>query len=132
MVLRLCNKYKIVFYNMKIIYWSSTAILSIFLLVSSYSYIFSKSTIQGIKALGFPDFFRVELAVLKLIAALLLLLPFVSLQLKEWAYAGVGLFLITALVAHIQHKDSVLITVLLLLLMGTLIISNIFMHQFLK
>ncbi|TNJ47142.1 DoxX family protein [Tamlana fucoidanivorans] len=117
---------------MKVIYWSSTAIISAFLFLSSYSYLLSKSTIQGIRALGFPDFFRVELAVLKLIAAIVLLIPLASLQLKEWAYAGVGLFFITALIAHIKHKDSIFITLLLLALMGILIVSNIYMNKFLK
>lgn len=117
---------------MKVIYWSSTAIISAFLFLSSYSYLFSKSTIQGIKNLGFPDFFRVELAVLKLIAAIVLIIPFASLQLKEWTYAGVGLFLITALVAHIKHKDSIFIMLLLLILLAILIISNIYMNKLLK
>ena len=117
---------------MKAIYWSSTLIISAFLFLSSYSYVFSKSTIQGIKALGFPDFFRIELAILKLLAAIILLIPFASLQLKEWSYAGVGLFLITALIAHIKHKDSIFITFLLVILMGILIISNIYMNKILK
>ncbi|KYG83040.1 hypothetical protein AWW67_06345 [Roseivirga seohaensis] len=117
---------------MKAIYWSSTVIISAFLFLSSYSYVFSKSTIQGIKALGFPDFFRIELAILKLIAAVVLLLPFAPIQLKEWTYAGVGLFLITALIAHIKHKDSIFIMFLLLMLMGILIISNIYMNKILR
>ena len=115
---------------MKIIYWSSTVIVSVFLLLSSYSYIFSKSTIDGIKELGFPDFFRIELAVLKFIAAILLIIPMASLQLKEWTYAGVGLFLLTALVAHIKHKDSIFIMVLLVVLMGVLMVSNIYMNKY--
>lgn len=115
---------------MKIIYWSSTVIIVVFLFVSSYSYVFSKSTIDGIKDLGFPDFFRVELAVLKLIAAILILLPFVSEQVKEWTYAGVGLFLLTAMIAHIKHQDSILILILLVVLMGILIVSNIYMHKY--
>lgn len=116
---------------MKIIYWSSTVIVSVFLLLSSYSYIFSKSTIDGIKELGFPDFFRIELAVLKFIAAILLIIPMAPLQLKEWTYAGVGLFLLTALVAHIKHKDSIFIMVLLVVLMGgVLMVSNIYMNKY--
>ncbi|QCX38978.1 DoxX family protein [Aureibaculum algae] len=114
---------------MKIIYWSTTLLLAAFLLLSSYTYLFSKSTIEGIKELGFPDFFRVELAVLKLIAAVILVVPFASSQLKEWTYAGVGLFLLTALVAHITHKDSIYILLLLLVLMAILIISNVSMNK---
>ncbi len=117
---------------MKTIYWSSTIIISSFLLLSSYTYLFSKNTIEGVKALGFPDFFRVELAVLKLIAAVILILPFAPLQVKEWTYAGVGLFLITALAAHIKHKDSIFILFLLVILMAVLVVSNIYMNKLMK
>ena len=111
------------------IYWSSTILITAFLFFSSYTYLFSERTIEGIKALGFPDFFRVELAALKIIAAVLLLSPTAPLQIKEWSYAGVGLFLITALIAHIKHKDSIFIVLLLLVLFGALILSNIYMHK---
>ncbi len=117
---------------MTLIYWVSTSAISAFLLLSSYTYLFSKSTIEGIKQLGFPDFFRVELAVLKLIAAVILLWPLAPLQLKEWTYAGVALFLITALIAHVKHKDSIFIMLLLLLLIGVLVISNMYMHKLVK
>ncbi|TPN82988.1 DoxX family protein [Aquimarina algicola] len=117
---------------MKIIYWLSTSTIAMFLLFSSYTYICSKNTIDGIRALGFPDFFRVELAVLKVIGAILIVLPFISLRIKEWAYAGIGLFLITALVAHVSHKDSIFISILLLILLGVLALSNIYMHKLFK
>lgn len=109
---------------MKTIFWSSTIILSGFLLISAYSYLYSQSTITGIRALGFPDYFRIELAVLKVVAAIILLWPYpMSMAIKEWTYAGVGLFLLTAFVAHIAHKDSILILLVLIGLMGVLIIS---------
>ena len=114
---------------MNTIYWVSTTIIGAFLALSSYSYIFSKSTIEGIKELGFPDFFRIELAVLKLIAVFLLLIPSIPIQLKEWTYAGVGFFLLTAMVAHISHKDSIGILFLLLILFAILIVSNIYLPK---
>jgi len=117
---------------MKIIYWTSTVLISLFLVLSSYSYIFSKETIDGIRDLGFPDFFRVQLAILKIIAVLLLVIPVVPVQLKEWAYAGVGLFLITAFVAHLKHKDSIGILFLLVFLFTVLVISNFYMTKVLR
>ncbi len=104
-------------------YWISTILVSIFLLVSAYTYFFHKPTFEGVKALGFPGFFIYQLAILKIIAAIVLLVPASPLQLKEWAYCGVALFLVTALVAHIVHKDSVGISVMLVILMATLAIS---------
>jgi hypothetical protein len=105
-------------------YWISTSLISVYLLLSAYSYFFSKSTIEGVRELGFPDFFRIELAILKIIAVLVLLIPSVPIQLKEWAYAGIGLFLLTAIVAHIAHKDHFGITLINLLFLVILIWSN--------
>ncbi|WP_282038510.1 DoxX family protein [Saccharicrinis aurantiacus] len=111
------------------IYWISTIIISAFLFISSYSYIFSDATKEGIKALGFPDFFRIELAVLKLLAAILILIPNLNIQLKEWTYGGIALFLVTAFVAHLKHRDSIFIMLLLVVLMLTLIVSYIYLHK---
>lgn len=107
-----------------LIYWTATVLISGFLFLSSYTYFFSENTINGLKELGFPDFFRIQLGVLKVIAALILLVPKLPLYLKEWTYAGVGLFLLTALVAHLAHRDSYLLTFLLITLFVILIISR--------
>lgn len=117
---------------MNLIYWISTSLVSAFLLLSSYTYLFNNATIEGVKELGFPDYFRIQLAILKIVAALLILLPVVPLQVKEWAYAGVGLFFITAIVAHVAHKDSIVITIINLVLIGLLITSNIYLRKYLN
>lgn len=114
---------------MKTMYWISTIFISVCLLVSAFTYFFHKNTIEGVKALGFPDFFRIQLAVLKITAVLVLLVPAIPLQFKEWAYAGVGLFLLTAIVAHIAHKDPIGITVINLALFAALVISNHLLHK---
>ncbi len=106
------------------IYWLSTFIIAAFLFLSSYTYFFSKSSIEGIRALGFPDFFRVQLGILKVIAVVVLLVPSIPTFVKEWGYAGVGLFLITAMVAHIAHRDSIMLLILLIFLFATLAVSR--------
>ncbi len=111
-----------------LIYWISTLLISGFLLLSSYTYFFSDNTINGLRELGFPDFFRIQLGILKVIAVVVLLIPKISMYAKEWAYAGVGLFLITALVAHIAHKDSLVVAFLLLVLFAILITSRYFIY----
>jgi hypothetical protein len=110
---------------MKMTYWISTILICTFLLISSYTYFFSKPTFDGVKALGFPDFFIYQLAILKIIAVIVILVPSIPMYAKDWAYAGVMLFLITALVAHIVHKDSIAISIMLVILMATLITSYI-------
>ena len=111
------------------VYWISTILISAFLLVSSYTYFFSSSTIEGVRQLGFPDFFRIQLGILKLLAAVILVLKILPTYVKEWAYAGTALFLVTAVVAHIAHRDSKWIQLLLVILMVILIISWYTYHK---
>ncbi len=114
---------------MKTTYWLSTGLLCLFLLWSAYSYLYSRSTIDGVQELGFPDFFRIQLAVLKLMAIVVLLLPQVPFAVKEWAYAGVGLFLLTAIVAHVAHGDPWGITLINMLLIALLIVSRMYWQK---
>ncbi|GAA3612224.1 DoxX family protein [Flavivirga amylovorans] len=114
---------------MNIIYWTSTSLVSLMLILSSYTYLFNKSTIEGIRELGFPDFFRIELAILKIVGVIILLLPSIPIQIKEWSYAGIGLFFITAIVAHTAHRDSIILTIINLIFIGLLIVSNIYLHK---
>ena len=55
--------------------------------------------------LGFPGYFRVELSWAKFLGVALLLAP-VSARLKEWAYAGFGITLVSALIAHFAVGDG--------------------------
>ncbi|MEO0472861.1 MAG: DoxX family protein [Bacteroidota bacterium] len=113
-------------------YWITTTLVSLFLAWSAYSYLFSEATIRGIQELGFPGFFRLQLAVLKILAILVLLLPHIPLYVKDWAYAGVALFFITAMVAHFAHKDPLFINLLNLVMLGLLIASRIGLQKMLQ
>jgi len=114
---------------MKNIYWTTTILISLFLLWSAYTYIFSKATINGIRELGFPDHFRIQLGILKVIAVIFLLLPQIPIHYKEWAYSGVVLFFITAIVAHTAHKDPFIITVINVIFIAITITSNLYLHK---
>lgn len=67
----------------KMTYWISTILICAFLLINSYTYLFSKSTFEGVKALGFPIFFIYQLAILKVIAVIILLIPNVPVFVKD-------------------------------------------------
>jgi hypothetical protein len=60
---------------------------------------------EAFTRLGFPDYFRVELAWAKLLGVVLLLAP-VPARLKEWAYAGFAITLGSALIAHFAVGDG--------------------------
>ena len=112
------------------IYWGSTILLCLVLALSSASYVFHMPTIIGIRELGFPDFFRVQLAILKLLAVVALIIPIVPSQFKEWAYAGAALFFLTAIVAHMANKDSWFIIVINIVFILVLLVSNISYKQY--
>ena len=107
------------------LHWIATLLLAAFLLWSSWSYVYSAAAIQGFEQLGFPHFFRWQLVVLKLAAVVVLLVPAMPNRIKEWCYAGIGLFLLTATVAHIAHKDSWLILGVNGAFFGLLIVAGV-------
>lgn len=110
-------------------YWASTLIICAMLAASAASNLFHHPTISGIRKLGFPDYFRIQLAILKIIAVPALLIPALPLPIKEWAYAGVALYLITAMVAHAAHRDPIVLNLINVGLSGALIVSYVCMPR---
>src|ERR1035437_10166652 len=88
----------------QITYWTTTAIIALMMTYSGYAYLTVEKMAQGFKHLGFPDYFRIELAVAKFIGAALLLLP-LSPRVKEWAYAGFTITIVSAFIAHTFSGD---------------------------
>jgi len=62
---------------------------------------------RGLCPLGFPAYFRIELSWAKLAGVAALLVPMVPARLKEWAYAGFAITLVSALIAHLAVGDGV-------------------------
>ena len=61
---------------------------------------------QAFARLGFPAAsFRIELSWAKVAGVLVLLLPMVPARLKEWAYAGFAINLVSAFIAHTSIHD---------------------------
>lgn len=56
--------------------------------------------VEGIRHLGYPDYFRVMLTVFKVLGAITLIVPAIKNPFKEWAYAGMGITMISAFVSH--------------------------------
>ena len=92
--------------TIKITYWISTATVSLMMIFSAYSYFTNPEVKQGFQHLGFPDYFRVELAIAKILGAIILLAP-IKGQVKEWAYAGFAFTFISAFIAHSASGDPI-------------------------
>jgi len=67
-------------------------------------YLTSEQMSAAFHHLGYPDYFRIELAIAKLLGAAALLLP-IPARIKEWAYAGFGITFVSAFIAHTSSGD---------------------------
>jgi DoxX-like family len=88
-----------------IVYWLSTGLLSLMMLYSVYAYLTSPAMVDAFHHLGFPDYFRKELAIAKGLGVIALLLPGGG-RLKEWAYAGFSISFVSAVIAHLSSGDG--------------------------
>lgn len=57
------------------------------MVLSFVNYLFNPVMVAGYAHIGFPDWFRVELGIAKLLGALALIIPAIPARVKEWAYA---------------------------------------------
>lgn len=87
----------------KIIYYITTGLMSFAMAFSTYAYLTKPELKAAFAHLGFPDYFRVELAIAKLMAAIALWLP-VRL-LRETAYIGLAISFVSAVIAHVAVDD---------------------------
>jgi len=115
----------------KIVYYISTGIISIMMIYSSIVYLTQEELVATFRHLGFPDYFRIELAIAKFISAVLLWIP-ANRNIREWAYAGFGLNFISAFIAHLSVGDSVSLFVFPLVFLFILSVSYISYHNILK
>jgi VIT1/CCC1 family predicted Fe2+/Mn2+ transporter len=113
----------------KITYWTSTLLFSALMLFSSYAYFTSPEVKASFEHLGFPSYFRVELGIAKFIGVILLVLPVVKGRLKEWVYAGFGITIISAFIAHFTVGDPAGRWIPVLVILAILTVSNIYYHR---
>ncbi|GAA4318253.1 DoxX family protein [Compostibacter hankyongensis] len=90
------------FWKKNLTYWIAKGWISFFMLFSAY---FSYSHAEALRLLGFPDYFRIELTLAKLLGGILLLFPQTPSRVKEWIYAGFGIEMVSAIIAHICSHD---------------------------
>jgi len=109
-----------------IIYWTTTGLFSLMMLLSASMYFTSPEVRANFTKLGFQDAFRIELGIAKIIGALVLLIPFFKGSVKEWAYAGFGITLISASILHASIGDPVVNSITPLVFGGIMAVSYVF------
>ena len=87
-------------------FWIATALFCLQIGFTAYAQLQLPEVAAAFTHLGFPAYFRVELAWAKLFGVVLLLAP-VPARLKEWAYAGFAITLVSAVIAHVAIGEGV-------------------------
>jgi len=113
----------------KIVYWTTTALIFLFegVLVAITSN--SELAIEGLRHLGYPDYFGPLLAGFKVTGALVLIIPAFKCRVKEWAYAGFGIVFISAAVSHAAVDGFGGQTVFPIVFFGILVASYLTYHR---
>ncbi len=109
-----------------IIYWVTTGAVCAVMAFSAVNFNL-KEPLGPMKGafthLGYPSYFRIELTIAKGLGVLALLVPGVPRKVKEFAYFGFGVTLISASIAHFSVGDPALVVIDPLLFLSALIAS---------
>jgi len=86
-------------------YWVVTVLLCLQIGFTAFAQLKLPQVAAAFTHLGFPAYFRVELSWAKFLGIAVLLAP-APARLKEWAYAGFAITLVSALIAHFSVADG--------------------------
>jgi hypothetical protein len=86
-------------------FWIATALFCLQIGFTAYAQLALPQVAEAFSYLGFPDYFRVQLAWAKFLGIVLLLAP-VPARLKEWAYAGLAINIGSAIMAHLAVREG--------------------------
>ncbi|WP_126973985.1 DoxX family protein [Gynurincola endophyticus] len=113
----------------KIIYWVSTILFFLFEGVMPAFTSQTELAKEGIRHLGYPEYFGNALVVFKVLGALVLILPKLPVKLKEWAYAGFTFTLLFACISHAAVDGIDFQTFMPLIILGVLVVSYYYYHK---
>jgi hypothetical protein len=110
----------------KIIYWVTTGIIFLFEGVVPALTSQTELAKEGIRHLGYPEYFGNALVVFKILGVLALVIPKIPNRIKEWAYAGFAFDFIFACISHWAVDGFGVQTLFPLFIFAILITSYIF------
>ena len=87
-------------------FWISTLLFALQMGFTAYAQLKLPQVALAFVHFGFPAYFRIELSWAKFVGIAVLLIPMVPSRLKEWAYAGFAITLVSALIAHLAVGDG--------------------------
>lgn len=112
-----------------IIYWISTGFIALLEGVMPAFTSQSEMAKEGIRHLGYPEYFGNVLVVFKILGVLALVLPNIPRRVKEWAYAGFAFDFLFAAISHGIVDGLIGQTFFPIIVLGVLIISYVYYHK---
>ena len=113
----------------KVIFWVATSIIFVFEGVMPALTSQSEMAKEGIRHLGYPEYFGNALVVCKILGVLVLIIPLIPKRVKEWAYAGFAFDFIFATISHGAVDGINGLTFFPLIILGILAVSYIYYHK---
>jgi DoxX-like family len=113
----------------KIIFWIATGIIALFEGVMPAFTSQTELAKQGIRHLGYPEYFGNALVVFKVLGVLALIIPQIPKRIKEWAYAGFAFDFLFASISYFAVEGVVFLSFFPFIFLGILIVSYIYFHK---
>ncbi len=113
----------------KIIFWTTTILIFLFEGVMPALTSQTELAKEGIKHLGYPEYFGNALVVFKILGVLALIIPQVPGRIKEWAYAGFAFDFIFASISHFAVDGINFQSFFPLIVLAVLVVSYVTYHK---
>ena len=113
----------------KIIFWTTTILIALIEGVMPALTSQTEMAKEGIRHLGYPEYFGNALVIFKVLGVLALIIPQVPKRLKEWAYAGFAFDFIFAAISHGAVDGMNGQTFFPFILLAILMLSYVYYHK---
>lgn len=113
----------------KIIFWVATILIFLFEGVMPALTSQTEMAKEGIRHLGYPEYFGVALVVFKVAGSLALIIPQIKGRVKEWVYAGFGFDFIFACISNWAVFGFGAEAIFPLIVFAVLAVSYIYYHK---
>lgn len=113
----------------KIMFWTATILIALFEGVMPALTWQTEMAKEGIRHLGYPEYFGNALVVFKIVGVLALVVPQVPKRIKEWAYAGFAFDFIFASISHAAVDGINGQAFFPLVVLAVLAVSYIYYHK---
>ncbi|RZJ34797.1 MAG: DoxX family protein [Flavobacterium sp.] len=118
--------------TINIAYWITTILIVVFEGVLPALTSQTEMAKEGIRHLGYPEYFGTALAVFKVLGAIILIVPQIPARMKEWAYAGFGFDFTFAFISYLAVEGFVGAALFPLVVFMILIVSYVTYHKRLR